>query len=182
MLLPDCSIRPVAFHEIPVLEMLIAKSTRALTKEDYTPEQIEAAIAYVFGVDSELVADKTYYAVLNENEEYLACGGWSKRQTLFGGDHYAGRRSGLLDPKKDPAKIRAFFVHPEHARKGIGARLLAYCETQARQNGFNSAELMATPCGRKLYQRYGYVGDQLEEFQQLNGVKIPFIPMHKPLI
>lgn len=175
------TIRPVSYFEIPSLEMLIADSARGLSGDDYTPEQIETAITYIFGVDSELVNDGTYFAVVDESGAYLACGGWSKRRTLFGGDHYAGRKSGLLDPKKDAAKIRAFFVHPDHARKGVGKALLEHCEAEALRHGFTEAELMATLPGVKLYGRYGYVGDAVQRFKQLNGVEVPFVPMKKKL-
>lgn len=175
------TIRPASYYDIPTLEMLIADSARGLSGEDYTPEQIEAAITYIFGVDSELVNDGTYFAVMDENGGYMACGGWSKRRTLFGGDHYAGRKSGLLDPEKDAAKIRAFFVHPAHARKGVGKALLEHCEAEARRHGFKEAELMATLPGVKLYRQYGYIGDEVQNFRQLNGVEVPFVPMRKPL-
>lgn len=174
-------IRPASFDEIPALESLIALSARHLSTADYTPEQIESAIAHVFGVDSELVKDGSYF-VVEENGEYLACGGWSKRKTLFGGDRFAGRESGLLNPAVDAAKIRAFFVHPAHARKGIGRALLAHCEAEARRHGFTQAELMATLPGVKLYRQEGYTGDTIEHFRQPDGVEVPFLPMRKSLI
>lgn len=176
------AIRPVSYYETPSLEMLIAASARGLSGDDYTSEEIETAIRYIFGVDSELVEDGTYFAVVDETGAYMACGGWSKRRTLFGGDHYAGRKSGLLDPSKDAAKIRAFFVHPDHARKGVGKALLQHCEAEALKHGFTEAELMATLPGVKLYARYGYVGTEVQKFKQLNGVEVPFVPMRKTLI
>lgn len=175
-------IRPVSFAEIPALESLIAASARQLSTEDYTREQIESAIEHIFGVDSELVEDQSYFVVEQEDGELLACGGWSRRKTLFGSDRFNGRESGFLDPAKEAAKIRAFFVHPAHARRGIGRALLAHCEAEAKRHGFSTAEMMATLPGVKLYQREGYHGDNIEYFRQPDGVDVPFLPMRKSLL
>src|SRR5687767_5514600 len=111
-------IRPTIPTDIPLLETLIADSARGLSRDVYTEAEIEAAITHVFGVDSELVEDGTYFTVTDiDSDTPLACGGWSRRKTLFGGDRFAARESGLLDPASEPAKIRAFFVHPDHARR-----------------------------------------------------------------
>src|SRR5215217_2907485 len=111
-------IRKATMDERDTIQQLIAESARKLSREHYTDTQIEAAIATVFGVDTTLIEDGTYFIV--ESDGQLAgCGGWSKRKTLFGGDQYSSRDPGYLDPESDPAKIRAFFIHPEHARKGI---------------------------------------------------------------
>ncbi|WP_164156581.1 GNAT family N-acetyltransferase, partial [Sandarakinorhabdus rubra] len=116
-------IRPADAAEIPALEALITASARVLSQGFYTAEETEAAIAHVFGVDSELVGDGTYL-VAEDDAGIAGCGGWSRRATLFGGDRFAGRSSGLLDPTRDAAKIRAFFVAPHAARRGVGAALL----------------------------------------------------------
>lgn len=172
-------IRPATHADIPALEVLIADSARLLSGQDYTVEQIESAIAHIFGVDTELVDDGSYFAVVSPEGEYLACGGWSKRKTLFGGDRFAGRKSGLLDPATEPAKIRAFFVHPAHARKGIGKALLAHCEEAAQAHGFHTVELMATLPGIKLYATHGYEGGDVQFFRQPDGVDVPFLQMRK---
>jgi GNAT superfamily N-acetyltransferase len=172
-------IRPVLEKDREVLEELIANSARALSRDDYTEEEIEAAVNHIFGVDSELIEDKSYFVVEREGE-YLACGGWSRRRTLFGGDRYAGRKSGLLDPSTEPANIRAFFVHPKHTRQGIGAALLLHCEEQARSHGFSAAQMMATLPGVKLYQACGYEAEEMVRYSTPDG-EVRFVPMRKRL-
>lgn len=174
------TIRPAMPENQPELEELISLSARELSREEYTAGEIEAAVEHVFGVDSELVADGTYFVVEREGE-IVACGGWSRRRTLFGGDRYEKRESGLLDPKHEAAKIRAFFVHPAHARQGIGRALLAHCEEQAREHGFTSAEMMATLPGVKLYEALGYAGGQMETHTMPDGRTVRFLPMQKRL-
>ncbi|KTD54332.1 GNAT family acetyltransferase [Legionella sainthelensi] len=148
-------IRPAQSDDIPQLNQLIEHSARVLSSSDYTNMEIEGAIHAIFGVDKELINDQTYY-VIEKNEVLIACGGWSKRKTLFGGDQCKAREEGFLDPQKDYAKIRAFFVHPNYARQGLGKKLLEYCEQQALANGFTKFEMMATLPGAKLYQICGY--------------------------
>jgi GNAT superfamily N-acetyltransferase len=172
-------IRPVRTEDFRRLQALIAASARALSREDYTDQEIEAAIGHVFGVDSELVADGSYFVVEREGE-YLACGGWSRRRTLFGGDQCAGRESGFLDPRTEAAKIRAFFVHPDHARQGIGMALLVHCESEARSHSFTKMEMMATLPGVKLYRRFGYEGHEIVICDTPAG-PIRFVPMRKSL-
>lgn len=176
----DYLIRKANLNDRAAIEHLIVESARCLSREAYSDQQIEAAISTVFGVDTNLILDGTYY-VADSSGTLLGCGGWSKRRTLFGGDQYAVRDASELDPKLEAAKIRAFFVHPEHARKGIGRALLARCEHEARANGFRSAELMATLPGLKLYRVCGYQAGERVEYEIKDGVKIDFIPMRKTL-
>ena len=171
-------IRLAVLSEISTLNKLIEQSARALSQDDYSSEEIEGAISYVFGVDTELVEDKTYY-VIEERGVILACGGWSKRKTLFGGNQFIARESGLLDPKIDAAKIRAFFVNPDYARRGLGKTLLRYCEQQAVAHGFSSIEMMATLPGVKLYQACGYLSVGEEVHNLPNGVPLRFLRMIK---
>jgi GNAT superfamily N-acetyltransferase len=179
-IIPLLSIRPAQAREIPLLEALIAASARGLSQGHYTPAQTEAAIAHVFGVDSELVRDGTY--LVAEAEDGIAgCGGWSRRATLFGGDRFAGRVSGLLDPAHDAAKVRAFFVAPHAARRGVGAALLKACETAAAAAGFARTELMATLPGVPFYTAYGYQAVSPISLD-CGGVAVPFLPMHKHLL
>jgi GNAT superfamily N-acetyltransferase len=173
-------IRPARAAETDVLERLIAASARALGQGFYTEAETEAAITHVFGVDSELVADGTYL-VVEDDSGILACGGWSRRETLFGGDRYAGRSSALLDPARDAARIRAFFVAPGQARRGVGSRLLAACEDAARTAGFTRAALMATMPGVPFYARHGYRGEAEQRFD-LGGIPVAFLPMSKSLL
>lgn len=175
------SIRPAHTDDIAALEELIARSARELSRDVYSEEEIDTAITHVFGVDSELVADGSYFLVEDEAGTPLACGGWSRRKTLFGGDRFAARESGLLDPKVEPAKIRAFFVHPDHARKGIGRALLEHCEAAARQHGFTRMEMMATLPGVKLYARYGYAAQEFSLYHPPEGVSLRFVRMTKTL-
>jgi GNAT superfamily N-acetyltransferase len=174
------SIRPAHADEIPALNRLITASARALSQGFYTPAQIEAAITHVFGVDSELVADGTYL-VVEADGATLGCGGWSRRATLFGGDGFAGRQSGLLDPARDAAKIRAFFVAPEAARRGVGAALLSACESAAAQAGFTRTELMATLPGVPFYASKSYVPAAAISLD-CGGVAVGFVPMTKQFI
>src|SRR5215212_11083618 len=122
----DYRIRRATLADRAALEQLIAESARGLSGGDYSEEQVEAAIASVFGVDTELIRDGTYYVAEAEGSP-VGCGGWSKRRTLFGGDRFAARDSGELDPLTEPAKIRAFFVRPGWARKGVAGAILATC-------------------------------------------------------
>jgi GNAT superfamily N-acetyltransferase len=174
------TIRISTLADKPAMEQLIEGSVRELSKQEYSQEQIEAALKTVFGIDSELINDGTYFAVEDEGV-IVACGGWSKRKTLFGGDQFAARESQLLDPNKDAAKIRAFFVHPAFARRGIGSLLLEHCEQAAKAHGFLKAELMGTLPGVKLYQQHGFIAGDMIQHDAGNGVMIPFVPMWKAL-
>ncbi|WP_156255243.1 GNAT family N-acetyltransferase [Sandarakinorhabdus oryzae] len=174
------SIRSARADEIPALEALITASARILSQGYYTPEETEAAITHVFGVDSELVADGTYLVVEDEDGDILGCGGWSKRATLFGGDRFGGRASGLLDPARDAAKIRAFFVAPHAARRGVGAALLRACEDAAAAAGFARTELMATLPGEPFYAVHGYA-PRPGITTDCGGVAVRFVPMDKTL-
>jgi GNAT superfamily N-acetyltransferase len=169
--------------DIPALQQLIRTSVRALQPE-YTPEQRERALEVVFGVDTQLIEDGTYYvaeAGADGKPPIAACGGWSKRKTLFGSDRYAGREDSLLDPLHDAAKIRAFFVHPEWARQGIGSRLLEVCETAAREAGFRRLEMGATLAGVPLYRAHGYSEGDHRHVPLGPGFTLPIIYMVKQL-
>ena len=175
------TLRKATTADIPALNALIARSARGLSMADYRPPQIEGALRGAFGVDSQLLADETYF-VVEDSGEIVGCGGWSFRLTLFGGDARAGRDSSILDPKTQAAKVRAFFVDPRHARRGIGTLLLAHCESQALAYGYSEVELMATLPGAKLYAARGYAAGASVLFEVGAGESIEFIPMRKPLI
>ncbi len=147
--------RPATFDDIPQLNELIALSVRGLSTDYYTPNQIESAIKYVFGVDTQLITDGTYFVAQIDNT-IVGCGGWSKRNTLYGGDQHKEIEDPLLDPTHDAARIRAFFVHPDYARQGVGRHIINVCETAAKNNGFKSFELGATLPGVPLYSVMGY--------------------------
>lgn len=176
----DFSLREATLEDVPVLERLVSESARGLSRQDYTEEQIEAALGTALGVDRQLIRDGTYFVAEAEGE-VVGCGGWSWRGTLFGGDAQAGRRSDALDPARDAARIRAFFVRPDWARCGIGRALLHRCEAEARARGFRSAELMATLPGERLYGAFGYCGAERIEHRLSGGVVIQFVPMRKQL-
>jgi GNAT superfamily N-acetyltransferase len=167
--------------ERDAIQQLIAESARKLSREHYNDAQIEGAIATVFGVDTTLIEDGTYFVV--ESDGQLAgCGGWSKRKTLFGGDQYSSRDTAYIDPETDPAKIRAFFVHPAHARKGIARMILSRCEDEARAAGYHALELLSTLPGIEFYKSCGFV--ELGNFQLdlTETVKLEFVPMRKDLV
>lgn len=173
-------IRPATREDIPSLEPLIARSVRQLSVGDYTPEQIEGALGDAFGLDTQLIDDGTYFAVLVDGV-IAGCGGWSYRKTLFGADGRPDREPESLDPKVDAAKIRAFFVEPAYARRGIGKLLLDRCEDEARAAGFTRAELMSTLPGLRLYARFGYQAGEGIDYPLSSGGTIPFVPMTKSL-
>lgn len=157
----DIRIRQAVPADVSVLRMLIDASVRGLQADNYTPAQIEAALKKVYDVDSQLIADGTYFvaevkASGTAGQEIVGCGGWSKRKTLFGGDHWSGRQDALLDPSRDAAKIRAFFVHPAWARRGIGSMILDACEVAATAAGFTALEMGATLSGVPFYKAKGY--------------------------
>ena len=174
------SLRKATLDDIPTLERLIAESARALSRQDYTDAQIEAALGTAFGVDTELIRDGTYLVAEFEGE-IVGSGGWSRRRTLFGSDRQVGRQSEVLDPSCDSARIRAFFVRPDWARRGVGREILVRCEEEALAEGFRSVELMATLPGEKLYKAMGYVGEGRVEYAVSGGITIEFVPMRKAL-
>jgi GNAT superfamily N-acetyltransferase len=175
------TLRIATAVDVPILESLIARSIRALGATDYSPRQIDAALLGAFGVDTQLIRDASYY-VIEIDGGVVACGGWSRRRTLFGGDSRAGRDAALLDPRVDAAKIRAFFVDPRCARRGLGSLLLEFCESQAEAAGFLRCELMATLPGVRLYAARGYVAGEAIRFPLGPGLDIEFVPMTKALL
>jgi len=172
------SIRKATLADRPAIQQLIAESARGLSRADYSQQQIEGAIKTVFGVDTNLILDGTYFVADNDGE-LIGCGGWSKRKTLFGGDQYESRDAGELDPKTEAAKIRAFFVHPAHARKGIARAILTRCENEAKAAAFQSLELMSTLPGIKLYEACGYRRSDRVELDVGEGITIGLAPMTK---
>jgi GNAT superfamily N-acetyltransferase len=173
-------LRKATLDDRPSLNALIARSARELSADDYKPEQIEGALRGAFGVDTQLIQDGTYF-VVEADGKIVGCGGWSYRRTLFGGDSRAERDAAELDPRVDPAKIRAFFVDPDYARKGIGTQLLERCEAEARSRGFLRVELMGTLPGVRLYAARGYIPAEQVRYDVVPGVAIEFVPMSKDI-
>jgi N-acetylglutamate synthase-like GNAT family acetyltransferase len=191
-------LRKAVVSDVPALRALIEMSVRELQAQDYTPAQMEGALETVFGVDSQLIVDGTYFVAEarlveakheeekpsggnNTGSEWViaGCGGWSKRKTLYGSDHWTEREDALLDPKRDAAKIRAFFIHPAWARRGIGSKILEACEIAASAAGFVSYEMGATLTGAKLFGKKGYVAVENIEVPLKNGLSLPVVRMAK---
>ena len=174
----ESPIRTATITDVEGIAKLVQRSVRGLGRAYYEPEQLEGALLGAFGVDSQLIRDQTYF-VIEAGDRIVASGGWSCRRTLFGGDSGSGRDAGLLDPATDAAKIRAFYVDPEHARQGLGRRLLEHCEAAASARGFSRFELMATLPGVPLYAAGGYLRGEPIRYPVAAGVTIEFVPMHK---
>ncbi len=172
-------LRAATLDDRAAIRTVIERSARGLSAE-YGSEQIEAALQAAFGVDSQLIADGTYF-VAEAAGRIAGCGGWSRRRTLYGGDAHPKRDGSMLDPAHQAARIRAFFVDPDFARKGLGSFLLAHCEAKAAAAGFNRFELMATLPGVKLYENRGYFGNEMIELEVGRGITIKLMPMSKTL-
>ena len=167
--------------EIPALNALIATSVRILHAPYYSLAQRESAIGSVFGVDTQLILDGTYFAA-QVGETLAGCGGWSKRGTLFGGDHGPARLDTLLDPARDPARIRAFFIYPDFVRRGLGAQILKACEDAAQAEGFARFELAATLAGEPFFRAHGYVASGPFEVPLPDGQFLTVVRMAKPAV
>ena len=178
---PAVRFRLADVQDSEPIARLVALSAHGLSQAEYTDEQIDAALGSAFGLDTQLIRDGTYF-VAETNDELVACGGWSYRRTLFGSDDQTDRDPQLLDPSTDTARIRAFFVHPAWARRGLGRRLLALCEAKAVERGFCLAALMSTLPGVHLYRRCGYEAEPSITTTLPGGVEIEFVPMHKTIV
>jgi GNAT superfamily N-acetyltransferase len=175
------TLRLATAHDVAALDALIALSARTLQAGCYTPQQIEGALGTVFGVDTQLIADGTYY-VATAGKRIVGCGGWSRRRTLFGGDRgKASEVDALLDPAHDAARIRAFFVHPDWARHGIGGRIVAVCEAAAQASGFRTMELVATLAGEPFYAAFAFTAGERYALPLTNSEALPVVRMHKRL-
>jgi GNAT superfamily N-acetyltransferase len=162
----------------PSISALMEAAISELQRGFLTDEQIAASRA-IMGLDSQLIADGTYF-VVEERDVLAGCGGWSRRATLYGGDHSPGRDAARLDPASDAARVRAMYTHPRAARRGVARLILELCETAAREEGFQRAELMATLAGVPLYAACGY--ESLERIEDARGgVPVPLIRMCKRL-
>lgn len=174
-------LRPATPTDIPTLHSLIELSVRQLQKDDYSAAQIEGALGYAFGVDTQLIDDRTYFVATPVDQKGLivGCGGWSNRKTLFGSDHGPNRENAFLDPKTDAAKIRAIFVHPQWTRQGLGTLILNHCEEAAQQAGFTRLEMGSTLTGVPLYTLKGYVPREQVAIPLPNSERLPIVHMVK---
>ncbi len=169
-------LRPAEHADIPELQDLIARSGRELSVGYYTTEQADAITRHVFGVDTQLIEDQTYFAI-EEGGRIVACGGWSKRRTLFGGDQAKHGPDPLLDPASEPARIRAFFVDPAMARRGLGRQLMDACIAAAQGAGFHALELAATMPGVPLYIASGFRNLEQFEIELPGDIHVPLARM-----
>lgn len=176
----DIRLRKSTPDDIPRLNTMIPDSVRKLSAGFYTDQQIEGAISDIFGIDTQLIADQTYYTAC-ANDKPVGCGGWSKRRTLFGADRTKEQEDDLLDPTTESARIRAFFIDPKWARRGIASRIMKLCEEDARQAGFTSMKLVATLPGEQLYAAFGFERVRRYELELTNGAHLPVVDMSKQI-
>ena len=179
--IPDTEPWPLRLaHEADVsaLEALIPLSVRALQSPYYSQAQIEAALGPVFGVDRQLIRDGTYF-IAEQDGVIIGCGGWSKRRALYGGDSSREHEDELLDPQRDAARVRAFFVHPNWARRGIGRSIMAACELAIRESGFRTVDIVATLAGEPLYAFFGYAVVKRYDIAMVSGMSLPVVKMNK---
>jgi GNAT superfamily N-acetyltransferase len=172
------TLRLAREDDVTALESLIPLSVRALQAPYYSPAQMEAALGPIFGVDRQLIRDGTYF-LAEQDGAIVGCGGWSKRKALFGGDRGRAGEDGALDPQHDPARIRAFFVHPALARRGIGRRILTACEEAILAAHFRAVDLVATLAGEPLYAAFGYTAVERYEIELTGGLSLPVVRMTK---
>lgn len=177
----DSALRTATITDQPAIERLIAASVRELSTATYTRAQIEASLTTAFSIDTQLIADGTYY-VAQAGDELTACGGWSWRRTLCGGSHHVQRDGSALDPQTEAAKIRAIFVDPRYARRGLGTRLLRNAEAKAIAAGFSRLEMGATLVGIPLYQREGYMEVERMDIPLRDGITLPVVRMVKHVL
>ena len=177
---PHMTVRLATIADVPALQELIELSARSLSVGFYTKAQIDAAVKHVFGVDTQLIADGTYYVISGAGGP-VATGGWSARRTLYGGDQMKADEDPVLDPATDAARIRAFFVHPDWARRGLARQIYSACERAAYAAGFRQFELMATLPGEPLYRALGFTAVEHVASTVADGVVIPFVRMMRPI-
>ena len=166
--------------DISKLETLIPVSVRTLQALHYSSAQMDAALGPIFGVDRQLIRDGTYF-VVERDTQILGCGGWSKRRSLYGGDSSRAEPDPALDPKRDPARVRAFFVHPAWARRGIGRSIMVECERAILAAGFCTVEIVATLAGEPLYASFDYTVVERYEIPMQGGLSLAVVRMAKSL-
>ncbi len=177
----DSQLRLATLQDADDIETLITDSCRVLARSYHSPAVIEAALQSAWGLDSQLILDGSYFVIEGTQGRLLACGGWSHRKTLFGGNAEPGRNPEPLDPRHAAAKIRAFFVNPDAARQGLASRLMTACEQAARAAGFTRLELMSTLAGLPFYRHHGFIAGEPVHYPLPNGETIEFVPMQKTL-
>jgi len=176
---PTLRLRLARHEDMPVLSALMDAAIGQLLQAFLPPEGVKASYE-VMGLDTQLITDGTYF-VVEDGDDIAGCGGWSRRATLFGGDHSAGRDAALLDPATDAARVRAMYTHPDHTRKGVGRLVLDACEAAARAEGFSRVEMAATMGGVPLYRACGYHDIEPFTAKTSTGYEVPLIRMGKAL-
>jgi GNAT superfamily N-acetyltransferase len=180
MRLPESfAIRLASEADIPALEELVSRAIGELLRPFLSLDELRASFE-IMGIDTELIADGTYF-IIEENGTLAACGGWSRRATHFGGDHWANRDARVLNPQTDAARVRAMYTRPDFTRCGFGRAILAHCEGEAAGGRFSRVELVATLAGEPLYRACGYVETERFEVQSPGGVAVPLVRMRKRL-
>lgn len=167
-------------EDAPALDLVMNAAIAELQKGFLSPEQVESS-RMIMGLDRQLLADGTYFVIQAEDGRIAGCGGWSRRATLFGGDHSAGRDAALVDPATDPARVRAMYTDPGFTRRGVGRLILETCEAKAKAEGFGRCEMAATMAGEPLYAACGYKHIEPFEAETSNGVKVPLVRMGKSI-
>ena len=179
--MPDLALRHATLEDLPALHALIERSVRGLNAARYTEAQVESGLRHVFGPDTQLIADRTYFVIDAPDGPLAAAGGWSRRRTLYGGDQTKTADDPLLDPAVDPARIRAFFVDPAWARRGLARRLYERCAAEARAAGFASLALGATLPGLPLYHALGFTEVRRADATLPDGSLFPIVEMRKEI-
>jgi GNAT superfamily N-acetyltransferase len=175
----ELGLRTATETDTERLKLVMRLAIAELQKGFLSPEEL-AASSDIMGLDTQLIADRTYF-VVEDGVAVAGCGGWSRRKTLFGGDHSAGRDAALLDPATDAAKIRAMYTHPDHVRRGVGRMILSACESAAAAEGFRRVEMAATLAGVPLYEACGYRRLEFFKSPTKSGVDVPLWRMGKEL-
>jgi GNAT superfamily N-acetyltransferase len=173
-------LRVATVDDVPQIQALIADSVRVLSRGYYSQAQAESALKHVFGVDSQLIQDESYY-VIEDEQGLVAAGGWSRRKHLYGGDQTKGAEDAELDPARDPARIRAFFVAPRAARRGMGRRLYDHCAAAAAAYGFARLELAATMPGVPFYRALGFEMGEHYSISFPDGLDLPLVNMRREI-
>jgi GNAT superfamily N-acetyltransferase len=174
------ALRIATRADLPAINQLIADSVERLSVGYYTPQEAQSALRHVFGADSQLIEDRTYFVVV-DGARIVGAGGWSRRATLYGGDQMKHIEDPLLDPARDPARIRAYFVHPDYARRGIGRQLLAACSAAAHAAGFHHLLLISTLPGVPFYEAMGFRHEEERVTLLPDGVAVRFVRMTRPI-
>lgn len=174
------TLRLAGLADLDAIDSLMKASTRDLFPSVYDEAQTEAAVRYIASVDRTLVADGTYF-VCETNGELVACGGWSRRDKLYTGSGDGTADARLLDPDREPARVRAMFTRSNWTRRGLGRRILEACEAAAKAEGFRALALMATLAGLPLYASYGFRSLDEAEVRMPDGTIIASVSMDKPI-